>query len=162
MNKNYQNLTSVETIYTPKLKTVRLKLNPLHVCDLSKPFVTAPLDVEPVLRSIYVDLEPDQEHFVLIALNTSSRIIGYKLLFTGGQTMAIVDPKIVFRNALFLGAVSIIVAHNHPSGNTAISREDRSITDALVEAGKVLQIPVLDHMILTHETMVSLAQAGIC
>jgi DNA repair protein RadC len=108
----------------------------------------SPLDAAAILRPIFAGLDPDQEHLVILTLDNKRRVTGYKVCHSGGMTSSVVDPRIVFRSALLLGATAIIVAHNHPAGDPAPSAEDRQITDALKQAGTILEIPVLDHIIL--------------
>ncbi len=75
--------------------------------------------------------------------------------------MTIVDPKLIFKVALEQNAASIILGHNHPSGNLRASTADIHITQKLVEAGKLLEIPVLDHIILTDQSFLSMADEGL-
>ena len=110
----------------------------------------AELAVE-LLRQIYQELDVDQEHFCILALNNHLNITGYKIISSGGQSSATIDPKIVFRNALLLGAANIILAHNHPSGNITASNQDIEITKKLKECGELLQINVIDHIIFSQQ-----------
>jgi DNA repair protein RadC len=146
------NLTNIETIYNYKLRTISLKVDQ----KIRKPkgkqaVITSPQDAYELLREIYKALDDDQEHFVLLVLNQANRVIGYKVLFTGSQDASIVDPKVIFRNAVLLGARSIIVAHNHPSGNPDYSREDMEITRRIVQLGKLHEIPLLDHIVMAGD-----------
>lgn len=102
----------------------------------------------PILRAIYAGLDADQEHFTALAMDGQLRVIWYKVIFTGGMNSATVDPRVVFRTALMLGAASIIVAHNHPAGDPNPSAEDRLVTRRLILAGDVLGIAVNDHIVL--------------
>lgn len=81
-------------------------------------------------------------------------------MFTGGLSGVIVDPKLIFQTALKCSAVSIILMHNHPSGNLQASDADLKLTNKMVEIGKVLDLPVLDHIIFTSESYCSLADEG--
>jgi DNA repair protein RadC len=112
------------------------------------PQVSSASDAIRIGRAIMDTLDANQEHFLLLALNTKNKVYGYKVLFTGGVSASTVDIKIVMRTALFLEAVSFIVFHNHPSGNPYPSQEDVSVTHRLTEAGKLLSIRLLDHIIL--------------
>lgn len=82
-----------------------------------------------ILRAILAQLDDDQEHFILLILNISGEVIGFKMLASGAMDHVVVDPKLVFRNALLLGAAQFIVAHNHPSGKVSPSSHDSSVTD---------------------------------
>jgi len=101
-----------------------------------------------------------QEVFHVLFLNRNNVVIGDKSLFRGGVSATVVDPKVVFREALAHLASSIIVAHNHPSGSLAPSRADEDITRQLVAAGKLLEITVLDHLIVTSHGYYSFADEG--
>ncbi|MEW9673574.1 RadC family protein [Ammoniphilus sp. 3BR4] len=86
---------------------------------------------------------------------------GVEKVSVGSLNSAIVDPREVFKAAILHNAASIIVGHNHPSGDPTPSREDLSVTNRLVEAGKILGIEVLDHLILGEERFQSLKESGM-
>jgi len=113
------------------------------------------------LKSIYNKLDDDQEHFTLISLNNQLNIVGYKVLFSGGQDNAQVDLKLIFRYALLLGARFIAVAHNHPNGSLEPSEADISLTKRIQEAGVLLDLPLIDHIIINNNGYISLADKGI-
>jgi DNA repair protein RadC len=89
-----------------------------------------------------------REEFWVVALNSKNKIIGAYLVSAGSLTSTIVHPREVFRIAIHLGAAAVIVCHNHPSGESDPSSEDRATTKRLKEGGALLGIPVLDHIIL--------------
>ncbi len=91
---------------------------------------------------------PHQEEFWVLFLDRSNRIIGEKQVSMGGFSSTIVDPKVIFVSALELKASGIILVHNHPSGNLNTSDADDRITEKIINAGKMLDIKVLDHIIL--------------
>ena len=93
----------------------------------------------------------DREHFVIILLNQKNHVIGVSTISIGSLTASIVHPREVYKSAILSNAASIICGHNHPSTDCQPSREDRSITTRLVEAGKLLGISVLDHVIIGGE-----------
>jgi DNA repair protein RadC len=101
------------------------------------------------------------EVFVLIALNVQHRMIALQEITRGIGTGSLVHSREVFRVAIALGAVAIVIAHNHPSGDPTPSVEDRAVTDALVAAGRILQIPVHDHIIVGAGCYTSFAEAGL-
>lgn len=103
----------------------------------------------------------NHEQFWLIMLDNASRLIDFKQLSTGGVTGTVVDAKMVFKMALDYGAVSIIMSHNHPSGQLKPSDQDIKITKQLVAAGKTLDIKVLDHIIVAGNSYYSFADEGI-
>lgn len=101
-----------------------------------------------------------QENFVVLFLNTKNEIIGQQIVFKGTVNSAPVHPREIFREAMKRSATSIIVAHNHPSGNASPSQEDIDITEKLCRAGEVVGIPVLDHIIIGNPKSNSLKNLG--
>ena len=90
----------------------------------------------------------DVEHFVVLWLDQKNRIIGLRTVSVGSLQASVVHPREIFIGTSDGRVASIVVGHNHPSGNTAPSHEDRIVTARLVEAGKILGIPVVDHIIV--------------
>ena len=104
----------------------------------------------------------DREHFVGLYLNSANGLIGIHTISIGILNGALVHPREVFKLAYMMGAASVIISHNHPSGNVEPSSEDLSITRQLVEAGKILGIPLHDHIIVTeHAGYTSFAERGL-
>lgn len=101
-----------------------------------------------------------KEQFIVILLNTKNKIIGTELISEGSLTASVVHAREVFRPALLQHAAAIIVAHNHPSGDPAPSSEDRNVTRMLVESGKILGIPLLDHLIIGDGVYYSFQEYG--
>ncbi len=89
----------------------------------------------------------DQERFVVACLDTKNRVQSVVLVTVGTLDASLVHPREVFKPAIIEGASSVILSHNHPSGNTTPSREDIQVTDRLTKAGELLGITVLDHII---------------
>ncbi len=102
-----------------------------------------------------------QEQFKIILLDISGRVIGIYESSSGGSTQCMVDIRLVFACALKANAKSIILCHNHPSGNLKASAQDLSLTQGMIQAGKLLEIPVLDHLIISREGYISLADEGL-
>ena len=103
-----------------------------------------------------------REHFNILLLNRASRVKAFYNVSIGGQAGTVVDAKIIFATALKTMSSSIILAHNHPSSNLNPSQADKALTQKLVEAGQLLDLPVLDHLILTPEgTYFSFADEGL-
>jgi DNA repair protein RadC len=99
--------------------------------------------------------------FYVIALNSQSRVIAIQEVTRGILNSSLVHPREVFRLAIAFGAAGIIVAHNHPSGDPTPSADDRAITRQLVDAGRLLDIPVYDHLVLGTERYLSFADSGL-
>lgn len=90
----------------------------------------------------------DKENFLLLAMNARGQVTGYKVVGVGTMTASLVHPREVFRAALALEAVTVLVVHNHPSGDPTPSDEDRELTQRLKKAGEIIGIPVVDHIVL--------------
>jgi DNA repair protein RadC len=101
------------------------------------------------------------EEFWTLFLNRANRIITKDKISTGGMSGTVADPRMIFKAALDHKAVSIILCHNHPSGNIQPSAADIQLTKNMVEAGKVLEINVLDHIIVTQNGFFSFADEGL-
>jgi DNA repair protein RadC len=106
-------------------------------------------------------LRENREHFWVLLLNTKSHIICMKEISVGSLSAAVVHPREVFEMAVKHHAASMILIHNHPSGDPTPSREDIAITERLVKAGKIMDIPVLDHVILGNNRYASLKKKGL-
>nr|WP_276203367.1 DNA repair protein RadC [Cohnella thermotolerans] len=120
--------------------------------------ITRPLDVYRLsldLVSVY------QEHFVVYFLNTKNRVIGRQTLSIGSLNASVVHPREVFRAAIQQCSASIICVHNHPSGDPTPSPQDIEVTHKLVEAGRIIGIDVLDHVIVARDGYVSLKERGL-
>lgn len=102
-----------------------------------------------------------REEMRIMLLNRMNKVLGIYLVSVGGFAGTICDPKVVFQAALKANASSIILAHNHPSGNLKPSNADLQLTEKLKKGGLLLDIAVLDHLILTEETYISLADEGL-
>lgn len=100
------------------------------------------------------------EQVVVIALNRCLNVIGFYTISSGGVTSCVVDPRVVFQFALAANATSIILAHNHPSGNLQPSHADEMMTAKIKQAGRFLDIELMDHVIVAAEGFYSFAQEG--
>lgn len=101
-----------------------------------------------------------KESFYVVALNNAKKVVGYYHLSFGGMTATIVDPAEVMRIALLTNANSILLAHNHPSGNMKPSKADRKLTERIAAAGKIMGIEVDDHIIISAGDYVSMRMEG--
>jgi DNA repair protein RadC len=116
-----------------------------------------PADVAAEFRHLR---DEKKEHFCAIFLDSKSNILRRKTISIGALDAAVVHPREVFRDAIKEGAASIIVAHNHPSGDPEPSHEDINVTRRLADAGRILGIELLDHVILGEDRHVSLQERG--
>ncbi|MCX6917627.1 MAG: JAB domain-containing protein [Verrucomicrobia bacterium] len=113
---------------------------------LSFDAVTSPDKAAQLLRRVLPDNV--REHFVILFLDNVKQVVGYYVVATGTASACVVGAKELFQAAIVAGAGSLILGHNHPSGQIIPSAEDRAITKRLGEAGDLLGIPVLDHLII--------------
>ncbi len=100
------------------------------------------------------------ESFICIALNRANKVLGFYKISQGGVSSTVCDPKVIFQFALLANASNIIIAHNHPSGNLKPSGADDTMTLKIKEAGKILDIKVLDHVIVTETGYYSYCENG--
>jgi len=121
--------------------------------------ITCSRDVYDLMKPTLADLS--HEEFWLVLLNRANKVIRTQNISQGGVSGTIADPKIIFNHALNLLASGIILVHNHPSGNTKPSEADKRLTRQLVEAGKLLEIAVLDHIIFTDNNYFSFADENL-
>lgn len=116
-------------------------------------------DAFSLLKTVMQD-KPYEEFWVLL-LNRANRLIRKECISEGGISGTVVDPKKIFKIALDYHATGIILGHNHPSGNTKPSESDIRITNKIVEAGKLLEVSVLDHIIVSDSEFFSFADQGM-
>lgn len=121
--------------------------------------ITSSAEAFQLMRPLIADLKV--EEFWALYLNRNNRVIKPKLISRGGVSGTVVDPKMVFQPAVQMLCSSIILSHNHPSGNLSPSNEDRLLTEKLARAGKHLDIAVLDHLIVSHTGYFSFADEGL-
>lgn len=126
---------------------------------IAKPRINCSLDIYNLMRPELLDEQ--LEYFYLILLSRSNQVMKKQLVSKGGTAGTIVDAKVVFKIALEHLAQSIILVHNHPSGNFSPSDQDKRLTQRLVKIGRELDLPVLDHVIFTDVGYFSFADEGI-
>jgi len=143
-------VSEIKVSYQPKFKA----------CE--KPKVTQSKDAYNILFYNWDQgrIEMTEQFFILL-LNRANNVIGMTEISSGGFSGTLVDPKVVFSIALKSCASSIILCHNHPSGNLQPSEADLSMTKRLVDAGKLLDLMVLDHIILTKHNYFSFGDEGL-
>ena len=121
--------------------------------------IREPEDVVRLFASRLRDLQVEEFH--LLALDSQSQVLRDLLITRGLLNSSLVHPREVFRAAIAEAAAGIIVVHNHPSGDPTPSAEDRAVTRQLVEAGRLLDLPVYDHVIVAGDRFVSFASTGL-
>lgn len=147
-------------IKIPKIKVNVVYENQVKYSDMVT--LTSPDQTADLLRSLFDgDTLMWTEECVMLCLNRANKIIGYYKISSGGTSAAVVDPKVIFTTAINCTASSIILAHNHPSGNLTASHADKELTKKIKSAGELLDIKLLDHIILTSEGYISMADEGL-
>ncbi|WP_297804652.1 DNA repair protein RadC [uncultured Polaribacter sp.] len=126
---------------------------------LEKPQITSSKDVFNLMQPVIGDLE--HEEFWVLFLNNSNKVLAKSQISKGGLTATIVDVRLLFKRALELASVGIIVCHNHPSGKLQPSTADKQLTQKIKEAGCTLDIKLLDHLIITEKVYFSFADDGV-
>lgn len=143
-------VAEVELVYKTKVKASE------------RPKITSSKDIYEVLKQIWDENKMEmQEQFKVIFLNRANRVTGVYETSTGGLTGTVADPRLILAAALKSLAVSIILSHNHPSGNLKPSRADEELTLKIKVAGSYHDIRVIDHIIITSEGYFSFADEGL-
>jgi DNA repair protein RadC len=139
------NADFVKRIYKLKTSTVKLELSePPETMD----YIAEPSDARAIAQSLYSALDADREHFGILLLDNKHRIFGFKILFSGTINSCSTYTRDVFSTTLRMGAAAVIAVHNHPSGNSSPSPEDRKVCANLKDAAKILDVAFLDFLIL--------------
>ncbi|WP_232695609.1 RadC family protein [Brevibacillus daliensis] len=126
--------------------------------QLTRKPIRLPKDVADLMMSEMAQLL--QEHFICLFLNTKNHVLGKKTIFVGSLDASVVHPREVFREAIKRSSASLICLHNHPSGDPTPSKEDIMVTKTLREAGEIVGISLLDHIIIGDGRYISLKEQG--
>lgn len=118
--------------------------------------ITTPQDIAEIFIPILRD--DIKEKFIVVCLNSANKVIKYETISIGNLNSSVVHPREIFKVAIDNSSASIILIHNHPSGNPEPSNEDIRITKKIVDSGKILDIPVFDHLIIAGETYTSFVE----
>lgn len=125
---------------------------------LEKKVIKTSSEVATYLRAVIKDFS--YEVFAVIFLNQANKINHFEILSKGGITGTVADPRVILKKALEVGATSVILCHNHPSGNLQPSQSDKDLTAKIKEAAKYLDIKVIDHIIVSEDGYYSFADEG--
>lgn len=162
MAKHPQDLSSVKGLGPVKAVTILAALELgrriAYADAIARDVIETPDDIAAIFmpRLRY----EKNEHFMLVLLNTKNKVIGMEQISEGSLNSSVVHPREVFAPAVVQRAAAILVGHNHPSGDPAPSREDRNLTEALVQTGKILGIPLLDHIVIGDGCYFSFKEHG--
>ena len=143
-------IAEVELIYRSKVKASE------------RPKITHSKDAYVIFKTNWDENKIElQEQFKVMLLNRANKVLGIYEVSTGGMTGTVADPKLIFAAALKAGACGIILVHNHPSNNLKPSIPDEQLTLKIKEGGKLLDIKLLDHLIISSEGYLSMADEGL-
>lgn len=160
-------------MHTKSLKTIARKsrvnnaicgvreLNVSYQKGKAGPKISSSTNAADLFRELMTARSSFSEEFLMLALNRANMVIGFYRVSSGGVSGTVADPKIIFSIALQSLASGLILCHNHPSGNLNPSQSDISMTKNAMQVGKLLDINVLDHVILTDNDYFSFADEGI-
>jgi DNA repair protein RadC len=144
------------------IKQIEIKAKRLTIAaedrEVYSTTINSPREAIVAARTLLKDT--DEEYFVAIPVDVKNKPLGIQIVSKGSVDRCPVDPKSVFRAAIVMGAAAVIVGHNHPSGDVVPSKEDLETTRRLVECGKFLGLPVLDHLIITDIAHSSLRESN--
>ena len=152
MNLFTQNISEVSVSYKNTVKASE------------RPKISCSRDASRILRNYMEDGNLQMEHreyFFVLLMNRGNKVLGISTVSMGGMSGTVADPKIIFQIALKTSAASIVLCHNHPSGNLKPSESDIRLTQKLKKAGSFLDLPVVDHIIITEESYYSFADEGL-
>ena len=159
---NYQDLIKIKGVDSAKACTIlaaaELVERALKVRNESLPIVQSVKDV--VMQVSYLR-EKTREHLMAIYLNARNELLYRKHIFTGTLNASLIHPREIFQEALSQNAASVILVHNHPSGDPEPSQDDLEITKRLTEAGKIMGIDILDHIIITKTKIFSFKEKNL-
>lgn len=149
LNKNWQNVSEIELIYKTKVK------------NFERPQIKSSKDAYKLVLSAWDHNKIEFfEQFKVLLLNQAHKALGIYEISSGGIAGTVVDIRLIFSSALKANATSLMMIHNHPSGNLTASEADKQITRKVKEAGRLLDITLLDSLIITTESYYSFADEG--
>ena len=151
-------LKAIKGLDIAKVSSILAALELSHrLSSSTTPHIQSPIDALPYLARTRTS---SREQFVALYLNARHELIHQETISVGTLTRSLVHPREVFAPALTHATASLLIAHNHPSGDTEPSEDDLALTRRLVEASDILGIPILDHLILTGDSFYSFREHG--
>jgi len=130
----------------------------IELTDKQKTQIINSEDVYAIMQKVLLReeiIDQEKEHFWIIGLTSSNKILFVELVSLGSVNATIAEPMNVFRVAILKNAVKVILVHNHPSGNLTPSDDDKDITDRLIQVGRIINVQAIDHLIISPESYVS-------
>lgn len=144
---------------TYNLPCYRVELVRDRTVKIESETINSPQDVSKLALTF---ADKDREYLVCVWLGVRRQIIGHEIVSIGILTASLAHPREIFKGAVIAGAHAIILFHNHPSGYMSPSKEDLSLTERISQAGRVMGIPLLDHLIVSTSGYISLKATGQC
>jgi DNA repair protein RadC len=141
-------ISEIKITYNPKFKASE------------RPKVASSQDAFDLIHLQWKDIHY-RESFAILLLNRANKCLGFSFISKGGLSGTVADPKMIFQAALKANASSIILVHNHPSGNIQPSQNDVNLTKTIVNAGKLLELQAIDHLIVSADAYFSFADEGL-
>ena len=161
LNFDYWRINLKDLERSPRLAEIRAVYKSRTKVETRKN-LREPSDAAAYLRAIWnqrtIELTED---FVVLCLNNSHQVIGWVKVACGTFASCPVEPRVIFAIALQTASAALVLAHNHPSGDLTPSPDDKALTGRLVEAGRLLNIRILDHVILSKEGSFSFSESGL-
>jgi DNA repair protein RadC len=150
--------TKIQMKKMPKMAEINVSYK--SKIDFRKqPVIANPEEANKAFRTVWDSKKLElREDVVILVLNTARRLIGWVRIFSGGMNKAIVDAKLIFQVGLNANAASLLIAHNHPSGDLKPSSDDLRLTKKLVDGGRLLDIEIDDHFIITKSDYFSIRE----
>lgn len=146
----WKQVSEVELTYKSKVKASE------------RPKISSSIEAGYLLKNLWNEAKIDfVEQFKVLLLNRANRVLGVVDISSGGVTGTVADPKLIFVAALKANACNLIISHNHPSANLVPSLADKQLTQKIKEAGRLLDINLIDHIIVTSEGFLSFADQGL-
>jgi DNA repair protein RadC len=149
---------SSKTLPAKRVNIVQVKLVREKTLLYKDRKIRSPHDAYELIRDFLGDM--DREHFIALCLDTKNQPTCIQVVHIGSLNSSIVHPREVLKPALLSNAASVIVAHNHPSDVSDPSKEDIEVTKRLAQAGQIIGVEILDHLIFCTDSFVSLKEAG--
>ena len=141
----------------PSVKIQLVKDGSINAAE--RPYISTPEDAAAIMQPV-VELLAEERMYVML-LSTKNRVNAIQEVSVGSLNASVVHPREIFKAAILSNAAALILVHNHPSGDPTPSPEDIALTKAIVDAGKILNIPVLDHVIMGDRRYCSLKEKGV-
>ena len=155
-NMRIKGLGEAKTIHIAAALELGIRRN---ASDKKKETISKSADIAEYLRANFEYLQ--QEVFVVVFLNRSNKVIHHQIVSEGGLTGTVADPRVILKKALEHNATSLILCHNHPSGNLRPSKADEVLTQKIKQAATLLDIQLMDHIIVSSEGYFSFADEGM-